>query len=353
MRKNRRGLLIGILCGVLLLPAVSMADSITPDTFSATLAVGESVTINKTVEITPEVTSALVDVFFLTDSTGSMGGLINSVKASASEILADTSGLGDVAFGVGEYRDIYDTFTYRMNTDITTDTTAAQSGINSWFASGGGDWYEANLFALQEVATGASWREGSTRIIVWFGDAPGHDPRAGATEESAIAALNSENITVEALNVGGLNGLDLEGQATRITAATDGAYFASVNTGAIVAAISDAITDVFAEYSEVSLSLADVPTGVTVTTAPESYIGDFDRSVARSFSFDVTFTADTPGTYSFPIYATVDGGIVAREFDTITGGGPAPVPEPSTIFLMGTGLLGLVVVGRKKINKKG
>ena len=158
----------------MLLPIVGMADSISPETFSTTLNVGESTTIKKLVTVTEGTpTSAKVDVFFLTDSTGSMGGLINAVKTSASDILNNTSGLGDVAFGVGEYKDIFDTFTYRMNQDITTDTAAAQAGINQWFAAGGDDIPEANLHALEQVATTASWRDDSTRILVWFGDEPG------------------------------------------------------------------------------------------------------------------------------------------------------------------------------------
>lgn len=35
-----------------------------------------------------------------------------------------------------------------------------------------------------------------------------------------------------------------------------------------------------------------------------------------------------------------------------TATGTAPVPEPSTILLMGAGLLGLVAVGRRKFNRK-
>jgi hypothetical protein len=34
------------------------------------------------------------------------------------------------------------------------------------------------------------------------------------------------------------------------------------------------------------------------------------------------------------------------------GAGGAPVPEPATMFLLGSGMLGLVAVGRKRFNKK-
>jgi hypothetical protein len=38
--------------------------------------------------------------------------------------------------------------------------------------------------------------------------------------------------------------------------------------------------------------------------------------------------------------------------DNLSGDVAAPVPEPSTMLLMGTGLIGLVAYGRKRFNKK-
>jgi len=257
-----RSFLSIVIAIILILPAFAMADFISPASYETTLGIGESTTIHKTVTIDENITSAKVDVFFLSDTTGSMGGLISSVKSSASTILSNTSTLGDVAFGVGEYRDIYDSFTYRTNQNITSDTAAVQAGINMWAAGGGGDWPEANLYALEQVATTASWRPDSTRILVWFGDAPGHDPRAGSSEASATAALLAENIVVEALDAGNL---DYYGQATNIASATGGDYFASISTGDIVNVISDAIASVFSTYSEVSLEAVGNTPGVDVT----------------------------------------------------------------------------------------
>ena len=60
---------------LLLFPVNVLADSVSPSTYTTNLALGKSVTINKIVIInagTP--TSAKVDVFFLADTTGSMGG---------------------------------------------------------------------------------------------------------------------------------------------------------------------------------------------------------------------------------------------------------------------------------------
>jgi hypothetical protein len=341
--------LLKVCCGAalfaLMTPLQSLADSISPDSYTATIGVGETTTIHKTVTITEEVTSAKVDVFFLTDTTGSMYGLIDSVKTAASGILSAASGFGDVAFGVGEYRDFGDYYgAYRLNTDITTDTTAVQAGINLYTAGGGGDWEEANLYALNEVATTTSWRDDSTRILVWFGDAPGHDPSGGITEAMATASLVAENITVEAMNTGSL---DYYGQASRIAAATGGTYYASIDTGAIVAEINDAIASVFEDYSEVALDISGVPAGITASVVPGSYTGDFSRSSEATFEFDVDLTGDVAGTYSFDINALVDGGIVATESDRITVGA-ASVPEPSVLLLFGTCLAGLAGAGYRR-----
>ena len=131
-----------------------------------------------------------------------------SVQSGAAAIIAGTSGLGDVAYGVGEYRDVGDAFVYRLNQDITTDTPAVQTAINTWAASGGGDLEEGQLYALYQVANTVAWRPGSTRILIWFGDAPGHDPSAGVTEAQAIEALVAKTIKALALDLGNLNGGD-------------------------------------------------------------------------------------------------------------------------------------------------
>jgi len=128
---------------VMLIPVNALADSVVPSTYSASLDAGKSVTITKTVTISAgSPSSATVDVFFLADTTGSMGGTLASVQAGAASILSGLAGLGDLAYGVGEYRDVGDDFVYRLNQDVTTDPKLVQDGINAWVATGGGDWEE-------------------------------------------------------------------------------------------------------------------------------------------------------------------------------------------------------------------
>ena len=280
MRKT--GLLL--IAMLVMVPALAGADSIVPSTFSATIAVGGTATVNKEVTITKVATGA-VDVFFLADTTGSMGSAIASVKANVGAIMSDVAAVAsNVAYGVGEYKDVGDAFVYRENLDPpSTNQATVQAAVNAWTASGGGDGPEAQMYALEQVASGTQWRTDSERLVMWFGDYEGHDPRNGSTEASATAALNAADVDVHAISVGA-NRLDFTGQASRIAAATGGAFYSGINQSALAAAIIAAITGAVTNYSVVSLDVVGLAPGLTVSFTPGSYSGVYrpvDRPTVR------------------------------------------------------------------------
>lgn len=340
---------------------VAMADSISPTSFSATLGIGESATVNKTVTVSAgKPTSSKVDVFFLADTTGSMSGPIGSVKSAASSILSQAALLGDVQFAVGYYSGEIGDDSYGLYQAMTSSQASAQAAINTWAAcvpNCGGDTPEANLYGLFHAADDAAtgWRPGSERILIWFGDARAHDPSPGGTtpsdgkktEAQTIAALQAAGVNVQAINVGNL---DSTGQATRIADATGGEYYPSINTGTIVATINDAIETTVSTYSSVGLDLSEVPAGVGVEVTPSNHVGAFDRSIEREFEFDLKFTGLAPGTYSFNVYGTVDGGRVATEADRIvvTGGGTG-VPDGGQAMLLLVASMGLVGMAKRRM----
>lgn len=62
--------------------------------------------------------------------------------------------------------------------DVSLGSTQVTGAVATWSASGGSDGAEGQFFALHALAVDPAigWRPGARRIVVWFGDYPGHDP---------------------------------------------------------------------------------------------------------------------------------------------------------------------------------
>ena len=208
---------------------------------------GDSFTVTKTVH-TP-VIPPRPDVVFLADTTGSMGPAIANVKANATSIMtAVRTAQLDSDFGVANYTDFgcSDPFPFHLDQAVTASIPDAQTAIDGWTVGNGCDVPEAQINALYTLATdpAVGFRADSTRIIVWFGDASGHDPSGGHTLTDAINALVAADIKVIAVPVvAGGDGLDASGQATAVATATGGLVLPSATPDEVSEAILAGLTN--------------------------------------------------------------------------------------------------------------
>ncbi len=260
-----------------------------------------------------------VDVYFLADNTGSMGSAIANVQAGASAIMNTLLGMGlDIQFGVGNYRDFTDAAAFQNQQVITASQAAVTNAINNWSAGGGADTPEANLYGLQQVASVAGWRPGAIKFIVWFGDAPGHEPICPAvwgggfnitraTVISALQAVVAPNqpggIAVLAISVNtGSTGLDgastdgypgcpsngLSGQATSITAASGGSLSTNIDPSAVATTILDALIKAI-QIQNVSLVPSGAIAPFVTSITPAGGFGPLDPTKAHTLTFEVVF----------------------------------------------------------------
>jgi hypothetical protein len=235
---------------------MAATPGVSPSHVDLLLHPGDSRTITKSVT-TPEILPK-PDIYVLADTTGSMGAAIATVRDNATSILNQVDAVASSPqYGAGQYKDFphsVTSFAFQNDQSITTNKPTVLGAISSWSASGGGDLPEANLYALHKLITAAGFRADSSRIVVWFGDAPGHDPVCNAisgdgdvTEASVTSELVAAGVKVIAVSVttgapGGLNADPTAGssdygvcgvggsagQADRIAAATGGQSFSDV-----------------------------------------------------------------------------------------------------------------------------
>lgn len=119
-----------------------------------------------------------IEVCFVLDTTGSMGGLIEGAKekiwAIANEMIATTP-TPELRLALIGYRDRGDEYVTTV-TDLTDDIDAVHAKLMAFTAAGGGDGPEAVNQALHEAVSALAWSADRNilKIVFLVGDAPPH-----------------------------------------------------------------------------------------------------------------------------------------------------------------------------------
>ena len=178
-----------------------------------------------------------IEVCFVLDTTGSMGGLIQGAKdkiwSIANElILAEPT--PQIKFGLIGYRDLGDAYVTKV-TDLTDDLDEIHTQLMAFAADGGGDMPESVNQALNEAVTQMTWSKGRRvlKIVFLVGDAP---PQMGYDEikypEICEAAMGKSLIinTIQCGTIGGTAEIWKE-----IARLAEGQYTAILQSGGTVA----------------------------------------------------------------------------------------------------------------------
>lgn len=197
------------------------------------------------------------DFYLLSDATRSMTDAIENVRTQFQKLIDFFEKDTKVGFGVGIYRDETELSNGFSNLQsVSENTTLSRNAVSNIRAIGGGDAPEANLVALYKVAKDSSigWRKKSRKVLVYFGDQPGHEPTCNSglpriTRKEVIDALRVKEITVVAVSVGrdNLNGATRSfgcggsgagaGQASAIATGTNGLFDSKINSAELVSNI--------------------------------------------------------------------------------------------------------------------
>lgn len=314
------------------------------------------------------------DVYFLMDTTGSMGGEIANLQSDISSILipAIRARIPEAQMGVGRFDD-YDYSTYGnvccgrprdvpyTNLQSITDSDAAVgAGVSALTLGYGDDRPESNIQAIHAAITGspltwptgrapagdpscaagrfgyACFRPDAVPVFVMFTDAPFHNGPGGSnpysftapTYDEVVAALGARNAHVISVDSGDeISRTDGRRLATDLGTVDGGGSPLVFTISATGTGLSDAVVDGIEAVSRLSLDIS-IRYDDDTTDAVDSFAafvqqvvaneaGDVGRGCAPRAAIDTngdgvrdTFPDVTPGT-------RVCFDIVVKQNDTV------------------------------------
>lgn len=368
---------------------MSIPIQVSPATNDLTLSINQ--TFAEVVKVTIPKSGVVpkVDVYFLADTTSSMDTAINAVKSGIANVMTSIQALGsDVWFGVGDYKDFpippvtgNHPYAFQHQHSLSSKIADIEAAVNTWTTTFGKDIPEAQFYGLDQVAEPPGgkigWRADVKRIIVWFGDAAGHDAVCkqisnlsyDITEASVTDKLVAEKIKVLAISLNvnprSPEGLDdepklapqdngyqqfcgdsggIKGQGTRIAKATGCKLVQGVSVDTIIETITTELAAQITAIGNVSLVASGATAPFVQAIAPVGGYGPLSRDQDHEISFDVSWIGTVPATYEDQVFngsldVVADGEVVGGKTVKITVPLNEEIPMPRPDDVSGTWML--------------
>jgi Mg-chelatase subunit ChlD len=179
-----------------------------------------------------------LEMVFVLDTTGSMGGLIEGAKTKIWSIVNDVMQRKDrpnVKIGLVAYRDNGDAYVTQV-TPLTDDLDKIYSTLMDFKAQGGGDTPENVRRALAEGVDKTGWakaNQNTAQIIFLVGDAPPQNYEQEPDVLVTTAKAVSKNMIVNTIQCG--NATDTKQIWQTIAQRGEGKYFAIAQDGGVQA----------------------------------------------------------------------------------------------------------------------
>ena len=179
-----------------------------------------------------------VEVVFVLDTTGSMGGLIQAAKEkiwSIATTMVQAQPAPEIRIGLVAYRDRGDSYVTQV-VDLSEDLDSLYATLMDFRADGGGDGPESVNQALYDAVHNISWSQDQDayRVVFLVGDAPPHmDYQDDVKYPVTVAAASRKGILVNAIQCG--NSTDTSRTWQRVAELGKGEYFQVEQAGGAVA----------------------------------------------------------------------------------------------------------------------
>ena len=198
----------------------------------------------KSIQVDPTLTQKItsdhnprVDVVFVLDTTGSMGGLIQTAKEkiwSIATTMASAQQTPDIRIGLVAYRDRGDAYVTKV-VDLSTDLDSVYATLMDFQAHGGGDGPESVNKALYDAVHNISWSgdEQAYQVIFLVGDAPPHMDYNEVRYPEIVASATEKGIVINTIQCGDVP-MTIE-PWTQIAKLSQGEFFQVEQAGGAVA----------------------------------------------------------------------------------------------------------------------